>query len=243
MKKAILTVVAMTSLFSKGVVAEEYFVLTSPILGLIDGKSFAINGEVFGLLLKMRREIRKRIFGTRTDNGQYLGIYEFNGEKRSVVELEMLETRVEASYFAKLEKLQEIRDQYTAEKFAIEVNEVEREHKKNKEELHLVLEFAKDDFLDISKCYADSIRSFKGQILKLIQESADLRENENCTLLRWADEDLEDEGTYIKEELVTFKEFMTFCIDLTNFLGDMARSCTKAKEQFIEMIKKNKAKK
>ncbi|MFC1845682.1 hypothetical protein ACFLX2_00985 [Candidatus Dependentiae bacterium] len=242
MKKAILSAAAVAFIYSSQGVAEDYFILTSPILSLIDGKSFAINGEVFGLLLQMRREIRKRIFGVRTDSGQYIGMYDFDGEKKSMIELEMLETRLEATYYAKLEKLQECRDRYTEKEFAIEVNEIERDYKEKKQKLRTVLEFVKDDFLEISKVYADSIRSFKSQILKLIQESAERRDNPDCSLLVWADENLEDEGTYVKEELITFKDFKRFCVELTEFLGDMARSCAKAKKLFIDMIKKSKAK-
>ena len=82
---------------------------------------------------------------------------------------------------------------------------------------------------------------FKEPLLGLIQESCDLRENKNCFLLKWGEEETGKEGTLMRRELVTFKGFEKFCIDLTDYLGDMAESCPKAKKMFIELLKKKKA--
>ena len=106
-----------------------------------------------------------------------------------------------------------------------------------------LLEFAKDDFLDITSSYIGSCRGFKEQILALIQESCELRNNKNCFLLKWGEEKDGQEGELLKKEMVTFEDFETFCIDLTNYLEDMARSCPKGKKLFIELLKELRAQK
>lgn len=221
----------------------EHFILTSPLLPLIDGKSYAIDGEVFGLLLQVRRKIRILLFGVRNDNGTYVGRYDFDGEKKSIVELSMIETQLEATYYTQIDQMERDKDRYTSNEWAIEMRQIEQTYKKGKDELQQVLLVAENDFIKNTASYNQGVTGFKSQLIGLIRESCEFHGNPDSFLLTWEENDVDDEGEMLKEELNTIKKFQAFCQDLVNFLEDMARSCTQAKQLFIEMIKKSKEKK
>lgn len=229
--------------FAQISVAEESVVLASPMLDLIDGKSFAINGEVYGLILQVRREVRKRLFGNRTQDGQFVGIYEFDGQLYSVTELTILESQYEEEFNSRLDELEKTKNSYQDNEWQEAVQETEHAFEEIKKEMREVLEFAKEDFLEITSSYIGSCRGFKDQVMALIQESCDRRNNKNCFLLKWGEEKEGKEGELMREEMVTFKGFETFCIDLTHYLEDMARSCPKGKKLFIELLKELRAQK
>jgi len=238
-KKNVIITVALLLLSVHGLNGKDnHIVLTSPIIDLIDGKSFAIDGEVFGLIIQVRREVRKRLYGIRSKNGKFTGIYEFNGEMLSVAELTLLETQIDSHYNTQRNTLAQSRETTSEQEWNYQVEKLEQEYAQRKSELFELLNFVKEDFLSVTTQYCDGIRGFKGQILMLIEDSCHQRGKESCFLLKWGDERDGNEGELMRKEILSFKEFETFCIDLSNYLEDMARSCPKGKKQFLDMIKK-----
>ena len=148
MKKNIITAAAFLILSAQGLHSkDQHIVLRSPIIDLIDGKSYAIDGEVFGLIIQVRREVRKRLYGIPQKNGTFVGIYEFNGEKLSVAELTLLETQIDSHYYAQREALERSRNATTEKEWNYQVKKLEAEYKERKKELLELLEFVKEDFL------------------------------------------------------------------------------------------------
>ena len=96
----------MALLCTQASVARKEIVLTSPMIDLIDGKSFAINGEVFGLILQVRREVRKRLFGNRQKDGTFVGIYTFEGQLYSMTELATLECQYKQEFNTIMDELE-----------------------------------------------------------------------------------------------------------------------------------------
>lgn len=212
MKKIfIYLVIGSTLVFSKTFSQQgEVIILGSSVLGVIDGKSFGVHGEVFGLILQNRREIRKRLYGISTKSGERVGMYEFEGKNYCLSELAEIERSLDESDIARKETLRE------------------------------VLEEAKDDFLGITIDYIESIAGVKDYILLLLEDFFDKKGLERCFLLRWGEAEYGEEEQLIKKEILTFEDFVEFCTDLSDFLEALARSCPKGKKQFIQMVKKAK---
>ncbi len=238
MKKIALTTLAVLTLSQAQVSKINAVVLTSPIIGLIDGKSYAIDGEVFGLILQVRQELRKILFGVKAENGQFVGTYELEEELYSVSELSILETQLKTDYEIKMEELNQTENPDTETEYLIK--KTQNEYEERIHELKNVLNQAKEDFLEKTSSYIESIRGFKKQILMLIDESCEKRDKKDCFLRKWGEETEGNEGHFLRQEIKTFKSFETFCTDLTNFLEDMARSCPRGKELFIELMRKSK---
>ncbi|MCK5632768.1 hypothetical protein KAH94_03400 [bacterium] len=242
MKKTILFSIAAL-LSAHQTIKTEHVILKNPILNLIDGKSYAIDGKVFGLILQVRRELRKRVLGVKSDNGQFIGIYELNGEQHSITELVMLEAQLDATYYTELSVLEKKKNNGSQEEYVQTVQEINEKYQERRKQLNDLLDFAKEDFLEITKGYADNIRPFKDQILVLILESCQKHGKESCFLLKWSEESDGNEGKFLRAEIITFKGLQDFCTDLANYLEDMAYSCPKGKQLFIDMIKQAKEQK
>ena len=205
MNKKIVVACALLTLGQTAGAKQERPILTSPILKLIDGKSYAINRKVYGFILAIRLRVRKMLVGERTADGSYVGLYIFEGNPVSITDLTLIESKMDG------EPSQEFYD---------------------------LLAEIKDEILEVTGQYIDNIRGFKAQILALIQESCDRNGISDCFLLKWAEEEEGEEGTLLQAEINTFEEIKKFCNDLIMFLGDMARSCKKGRQLFMELIKK-----
>ena len=213
-----------------------------PIVALIDGKSFGINGVAFGLILKVRREIKKRLHGVKSKDGVVVGLYEFEGKKYNLEELAKIEMQHNIDYFSNKEKLERDELSYSKEEWNKAKEVLEQGYSSRKDRMREVLEWAKDDFISISSSYVKSARGVKFVVLSMIQESCKKRNIDECFILKWGEEEEGKEGEALKSDIDTFKEFAIFCFDLSNFLEDLARSCPKAKAQFIELFKNSKIK-
>jgi len=223
------TIIALTfsMILSQAASANNYVILESPMIGLIDGKSYAIDGEVFGLLLKVRKDIREILYGRKDGTGAFVGLYEMDGELFSITELSLIEKQFEKTY--------EEKQAYIEDK--LELEELEHQYQIEKNKLYETVEYVKEEFLEVVAQYIDGIQSFKEHILILIKESCNKRGKDSCFLLKWGEEKPGEDGKMLRAEINTFKGIENFCIDLANFLEDMARSCPKGKALFIEMIK------
>jgi len=219
MNKKLLTIAVSVLIYpfffiANSITKTAHVILNSPLLDFIDGKSYAINGKVYGLILQVRKEVREMLLGVFNANGQLIGLYLFNGKYVSISDLAKLEASIHASG-----------------------------DEKKITELQNLLAKIKEDFLEVTKGYVENIKPFKNQILGLLKESCRAHNKPKSFLLKWGEELDGDEGKLLREKITSFKEFEQFCIDLAGYLEDMAYSCVKAKALFIELIKQSRAEK
>jgi len=217
--------------------------LETPMLALIDGKSFGINGVVFGLVLQVRKEVRGILYGQSMANGERQGLYVLDGKHYSVISLARLEYQYDFEYYFAKNELIKNRSDYGEADWQAQMENVETLYKTRKAALKKVLEKAKDEFLKITNSYVESARGVKEQTYYLIKESCDKRGRDDCIILQWGEAEEGKEGEILKNQVVTFKHFTQFCYDLANFLEDMARSCKEGQKQFRQMISAAKKRK
>jgi len=208
-----LATIAITALLSHGAAPSAHVRLDSPLLDFIDGKSYGINGKVYGLILQVRKNVREMLLGKKNEDKKLVGLYTFEGKTETIASLAKKEQSIYNSGDpAKIEALKKL------------LGEI------------------KEDFLEITKGYVENIKPFKTQIYGLLQESCKAHNKPNSFLLRWGEELDGEAGRALREEVLTFKQFEQFCIDLADYLEDMAYSAVKAKALFIELIKQSKEK-
>lgn len=221
-------------------VSDQKVVLNSPLLNLIDGKSYGVSAANFGLILKQRLDLRRRIYGISQKNGQRFGLFEFNGQKVTLLDLCEIESKIESEYNFKMNYLAKNEVNYSKEEIEKEKREITRAYQDQKEVLSVLLDVAKDDFMEVSAKYADGIRGIKDTLLGLIEEFVEKKALTHCFLLTWGSCKADEEEENIRTRLTTFKDFTKFCIELTDFLEAMANSCPKGKSLFVKMIKASK---
>lgn len=215
----------------------KYVILTHPLINFMDK---ILGAGPYGLILQVRRETRKRLYGLSTKSDKRLGMYKYNGENHTATSLAKIESQYEMEYYSKKDYLIKNKTQYAEDEWNHEMETVEKEYAERKKILRKILEEAKDDFLALSEDYLESARGTKEQTLTLIKESCEKRGVKNCFILKWGEAEEGNETALLKNEVVTFKEFAKFLYDLSNFLEDMARSCPRSKARFLEFIRKNR---
>jgi len=240
MKKFILIFSLCCLYFNSGVIFAAEITLESPMLDFIDGKSFGMNAESFGLVLQNRREIRKRLFGIPAKSGRRVGMYTFEGRHYSLVELAKIESEIEAQYYAEKSKLEKSKTKYASVDYKAEFDTIEKQYKERKQELKEALIAAKEDFVSFTRGYMEAVGGIKEPLLVLIEEFCEKKGLNRCMLLKWGSVAAGAEEAFIMTNCNTFKEFSKFCEDLTSFLEIIARNCPKAKRQFVDLIKKAK---
>lgn len=208
-KKIIL--LAATVLLANGTGQAGHVVLESPLVDFIDGKPYALNGKVYGLILQVRKETKEMLFGKKNKNGFIVGLYTFEGRPETIASLAAIEDEIYAS--GDPERIEALRN---------------------------LLSEIKEEFLEVTKSYVQNIKPFKNQIFGLLQESCNAHNNPNSFLLRWGEELDGDEGHLLRTELTTFKGFEQFCLDLATYLEDMAYSCPKARALFIKLVRESR---
>lgn len=225
------------------------FKFESKLLTFVDGKPHGVDGDVFGLLLKNRREIGKRLFGFAdpskgiAEDQKKAGMYDFCGNKYCIIDLVNIENENEIKYVNSIRELEENRSRYNDVGFAKEKERVKREYDQAKEIINTCLKLVKEDLISITKSYVDGVNRIKTPILGLIEEFCDKKGINQCFLLRWGETEAGQEEDAIRKEVLTFGDFAQFCIDLRDFLEVLARSCPKGRALFEDMIKKSQANK
>jgi len=219
--------------------AQGPIILTHPLINFMDK---VMGVEVYGLILQVRREVRKRLEGALTKSGNKKGMYLYEGQNHTVTSLAKIESQYEMEYYSKKNYLIENKVHYSEEEWNHEFEQIEKEYAGRTKALRHVLEQAKDDFLKISEGYVEGARGTKEQTLILIKESCDKRGVENCFLLRWGEAEEGNETALLKNDVITFKEYAKFLNDLANFLEDMARSCPRSWKKFMDFVRKNRTK-
>jgi len=213
----------------------NHITLESPLVGILDK---LMPASAYGLMLQVRRETRKRLYGVKNENGQMVGRYEYGGKIYTILELVQIERQHQIDYLEKKNHLIESKLSYSEDEFQKELIKIEKEYDKICVELGELLAFAKEDFLSVSACYAESARGTKKEILGIMKESCEKRGSEGCVLLKWGEEDETNEGISLRNEVVTFESYSKFCVDLCNFLEDLARNCPATKKKFYDLVMK-----
>jgi hypothetical protein len=198
---------------------DEPIILESKLIPLIDGQVWGFDGIGVGLSLQIRRDINNILFGTKSSTGLMQGKYTFDGKQYSINELAMIEKDLE-------ETLQ---------------NTCAPKITRKQAELTKLLKEAKNDFEVIVGPFLENARNAKEFMVPLIQEACTKRKRENSILLEWAQEHGKNaEATIFNKYTVSFETLRLFCLDLTNLLEDLIRSCPKAREQFKKLAQNKK---
>lgn len=210
-------------LVSQNSFSDQHVLLKSPIIDFIDGKSIGINENVINLMLQVRGQIKKLLFGTKLNNGHYEGPFNFDGHMCSIRMLATLESKYDR-------ELQQKKTEYLNDKKKLD--ELHQWHKQTKHKLHTLFETVKQEFKSKVTPFAKNARGAKEQMIMLISESCTKRSRPDSLLLRWADTDEHTEMKFFDEQVFSFKALDQFCIDLANFLGDLMHSCPRAMAQY-----------
>ncbi|MFC1842734.1 hypothetical protein ACFLYU_03700 [Candidatus Dependentiae bacterium] len=249
MRKVVLCSIISSICFSSSIfaVADERakkagksFLLESPMIPVVDGKSYGVHGRVFGLILQNRREIRKRLYGVPAKNGGRIGMFQLGDNRCCLVELGRIESENEAEYLSKLNYLESNRLKYAADEWQEEKDAIEKEYRGTKAQLEEVLDEAKEDFINFTQDYLEGINGVKEPVLVLVEEFCEKKGIEWCFLLHWGGAEAGAEHEMIRQDIKTIKEFTGFCRDLSDFLEVLAKSCPKGKQLFIDIVKKAK---
>jgi len=210
--------------------------LEHPLIHFVDK---LMSSGAYGLVLQVRREVGKRLFGQPTKAGSKRGVYEYKGEKYTLVQLAKIEDAVEKEYVSKKNDLIEHKSNYGPAEWDAMMQELEDEYNHEAALLQEALKEAKEDFIEISKDYVEAARGTKEQVLVLIKESSDKRGLNDCFLLKWGEEEEGNETYYLRNDIHTLKDFAKFLYDLRNFLTDMANSMPRCKKKFMSLVRKS----
>ena len=129
---------------------------------------------------------------------------------------------------------------YTIKNLA-EIEQKRTQDQQLQQQLQDLLKVVKKEFIDINKVFIKQIQGHKQFIIKIMQESCQKREVPTSFMLRWADTPFGQEEDSFEKNMKTFVELNRFLTELRNFLGDLFESCPKGYAQYLEIIKKQKA--
>jgi hypothetical protein len=188
----------------------EAIVLVNPLIDFIDGKSFGINANTFGLILQSRREVRKRLIGVVLGDKSKIGFYDFEGRKCFLSEFIVLEKQLASKG-----------DAQSKAKYA---------------ELQKLLQVAKEDFIRFTSEYMDSAKGIKSALLGIIKEFNEKSGLGEFFLLGWVSVPDGGEADSVRANVKSFKDLQVLFVEMEGFLLAMANSCEKGKKLFIEMV-------
>jgi hypothetical protein len=119
-----------------------------------------------------------------------------------------------------------------------------QEHKNlsssQKETMLILMLQVQSDFLSIVEQFLINARDAKELMIELIEESCELRKNNDAYLLHWAHlKTNEPEKAVFKRDINSFYNLCKFCAELIDFLGDFGSSCTHAMAN-LKKIQTNK---
>lgn len=207
MKKLLLLMLA----FGISCSANEFPPLTleADILEFIDDFPLGVNPDTVGMIMKLRRDLNKRRFGTKTANG-IDGFYIFEGKKWTLQMLLELEIQFLSSNSATDQK-----------RLAL---------------LYELFQKMKDDYVELVKPFLADARGAKGQMLILITEWSTKASRQDTHLLHWANTKEGEETSAIYSKITSIKLFDQFVADLLYFLETLLRSCPKACTHFKQIM-------
>ena len=107
-----------------------------------------------------------------------------------------------------------------------------------KDSLQIAMHQVQADFLSLVEHFLSSIKETKDLMIDLVEESCQLRHNNDSYLLHWACLNTATPArTTFQHDITTFQSFTKFCNDLIDFLGDFASSCPKALKNLKDLKK------
>ena len=216
----------------------SHIILESPLVGVLDK---IMPANAFGLMLQVRRKVRKLLYGVKGDDGKVVGAYEHEGKMCTIKDLAKIEGEYEKDYCAKKKYLNDDRDQYSDREWEQEFISIEKEYYGRMKALREIIAIAKEDFLSMTGSYVGGAREMKKELLGLVQESCDKRGVcDDSFMLKWEEEG--HEGESLRNELFSFREFESHCHELCNFMEDMARSCPRTKQRFLDLVRNSRNK-
>lgn len=228
----------LLSLGCNGNIDKEPIKLTSKALVVVDGTAI-MNAEVIGLMLKVRRELKRLLFGEEDAQHAFVGCFEYDGHMYSIRQFTLLENDLHKKLYAAEQRLlEQHKGRHTEEWQSLE-RSFDEEFKKIKDALCEV-----KNMLD-SKLnpFIEQASGSKDIMLILIEESMQKRLRKDSFLLNWGRSKEGQETEIFHSEVTTFQMLDDFCTDLTDFLTDLINSCPKAKKQFVIYTKKERVKK
>ena len=196
--------------------ANEFAPLTleAEILEIVDDFPLGVNPDTVGMIMKLRRDLNKRRFGTKTSSG-IEGFYTFEGKKWTLQMLIELETQLSRS--------NSLADQ------------------KRLATLNELLQKIKEEFIELVKPFLADARGAKGQMVILITEWSVKASRQESQLLNWANTREGEETNAIYTKIHTLKAFDQFCCDLLYFLETLLRSCPKACAHFKQIMEQKQS--
>lgn len=197
---------------------KTYIKLKNESLQLLDGIQGCLDGNAIIDMFNIKKQILSLKAGTLLDpsgNGKVLSNLTYEGKNHT------LETLIKEEEIAK--------------------KSPNLNTPRKKAELEKNLKDCKTNFIKATVHFMDQIRSAKGLVMNLIHESCDKRNIKQTLLMEWANTNGNEEVVF-NSKIKSLKEFDTFLIHVSDFLGDLIVSCEKGFAQYkINQIKKNNA--
>lgn len=189
---------------------QPHIQLQSKVLSLIDGNF--MNADRIEGIRGLLNVIRGILWGFPDESGQRVGRYEFDGQLFSAQKLIIFERELEK------------------QRSSLE----QAEYALLKQQLDMCLTQMKNDFVKSSnQLKKDSEGALANDFMfKLIHESCEKRNRMKSALLAWASADVAKKDTIFDTHVKTIRAFNQFCIDLSDFLGDLMHSCPKAVQKW-----------
>lgn len=184
-------------------------VLEAEILEIVDDFPLGVNPDTVGMIMKLRRDINKRRFGTKNAAG-ITGFYTFEGKLHTLASLIEVEDHLMRS--------NSIHD------------------KKRLEDLKKFFGTIKDEFIELVKPFLADARGAKGQMVILITEWSVKAHRSDSQLLNWSTTKEGEETSAVYDKITSIKAFDQFCADLLYFLETLLRSCPKACAHFKQIM-------
>lgn len=211
-----MNLIAVTSLMKK---AFSPIQLNPDIIGLIDGKSFAMSGEVIGASIKICRDVQAIQSGKLLPSGEHEGKYIYKNQKHCIKTLVPIEIELKA-------------------KLATLINNNEIKQVENDlAELHTLLKKMHGDFQRLVDPLMGNAKNAKGPLTVIIEEECYARGRKDSLLLDWVKLD-SDEWDSFGDKVTSFVVFDQFCTDLVNFVSDLVYNCKKGRAQFEKLLEK-----
>ncbi len=209
MKKLLVSLIAVTVAYNCSANEFPPLTLEAEILEIVDDFPLGVNPDTVGMIMKLRRDLNKRRFGTKSANGME-GFYTFEGKKWSLQMLIELEKELSQSNSA------------SDQKRLATLNEL--------------FQKIKEEFIDLVKPFLADARGAKGQMVILITEWSVKANRQDSQLLNWSHTKEGDETNAVYNKILSIKAFDQFCADLLYFLETLLRSCPKACAHFKQIM-------
>ena len=195
--------------------AKKYIKLKNPVIHFLDGVHGCLDGNAIADMFSIKKKIQDLqhgIFDKKTNS--HRGKFTYMNQPASITML--------LKYEEELEK-----------------NPEQPDKQKMENDLNRCLKEARTDFIQATLYFMDKIKGTKGLVMKLITESCVERGIKHTLLLEWANTNGNEEA-YFNSKIKTIKEFDIFLTHVTDFLGDLIKSCGIGFAQFKIMQKKQK---